>query len=96
MTAAAHDFKKQPFVLTGEHKSAFKIVRELIACYIILVPDFNIIFESSINTHKCQLGVVLVQHNCPVDFFGRKVFNTQTKYNFIELKIFSMVQTRNR
>ena len=65
------------------------VAREVLLSY----PNFNLPFEIYSDASKLQLGAVIVQNNCPLAFFSRKLNAAQRNYTTREQELLSIVET---
>ena len=56
-------------------------------------PDFNKPFVIHTDASKVQLGACILQENCPLVFYSRKLNDAQTRYTTTERELLSIVET---
>ena len=62
-------------------QEAFEEIKRIVAHNISLAfPDFNVEFIIHTYAIRFQLGTVIVQEGKPIDFYSRKLTETQKRY----------------
>ena len=70
--------KKLPWHWDENHQKAFDLVKATICQDVVLAyPDFSKPFKIYTDASATQLGAVITQDNRPLDFFSRKLSDTQ-------------------
>ena len=77
-------------------QKAFDEMKRLVSREVLLAyPRFDQPFEVYTDASKYQLGSVIVQNNCPLDFYSRKLSTAQQKYTTREQELLSIFETLN-
>jgi hypothetical protein len=93
-TTKAKGTKKGPWHWDLVHQRAFDHVKATITKDVVLVyPDYSKVFEIYTDASSKQSGAVITQDNRPIEFFSRKLSNTQCKCSIIEIKLLAIVET---
>ena len=79
------------------HQKAFDDIRKIIAWDVILAyPIFSRPFEAYMDVSKLQLGVVIMQDNCLIAFYHKKLTSAQCNYTTMEKELLSIVECFKR
>jgi hypothetical protein len=86
--------KNVKFKWTKEHEQAFDSLKNSLTRKVVLAyPDFSVPFEIYTDASKYQIGSVIAQKDKPLEFYSRKLTNSQTRYTVTELKLLVIVET---
>ena len=56
-------------------------------------PNFNETFKIQTDARKFQLGAVIGQKDKTINFYGRKLTDSQKRFTLIERELLSIVET---
>jgi hypothetical protein len=93
-TTRMNKIKKKPWLWDPINQQVFDNVKAAIAKETVLAyPDFSKTFEIYTDASSTQLGAVITQDNRPIEFFNRKLSETQQKYIVMEIELLAIVET---
>lgn len=80
-------------VWTTEEAQAFEIIKaKLTTAPILVLPDFNSIFELHCDASKIGIGAVLSQNKRPVAYYSEKLAGARSRYSTYDVKLYAIVQ----
>ncbi len=86
--------KKAPWHWDKVHQRAFNHVKATISKDVVLAhQDYSKVFEIYTDDSSKQLGAVITQDNKPIEFFSRKLSDTQCKYSVTKIELLAIVET---
>ncbi len=72
---------KAKFVWHDKEQKAFEDIKTIISRETLLAyPDFSNDFHIYTDSSDNQLGAVIMQYDCPLAFYSRKLNSTQKRY----------------
>jgi hypothetical protein len=86
--------KKVPWHWDAVHQRVFDHVKAKIAKDVVLAyPDYSKVFKIYTDASSKQLVAVIPQDNMPIEFFSRKLSDTQHKYSVTKIELLAIVKT---
>ena len=85
--------KKDPWHWDENHQKSFNLVKATIFQDVFLAySDFSKPFEIYTDASATQLGAVITQDKRPLDFFSRKLSDTQKRYSVTKIELLAIVE----